>query len=355
MKLAALTMTRAEGDVIEEFLRHTAGFVDEIYVYNNVSLDATVEVVRKLQDEGLPVVLADCDIITTEGEWDNNNGLIRDVLQRSSADYLALLDPDEFLVVRSRDVLEDALAALPSGTHALVRWVTYIPVDGDVDEPRTLARIRHRLAREVRNEEKAILSRALLEQPGAVVAVGSHRVVGAENAVLEGIRLAHFPVRSVRQIQAKALLGWSTFVAMGMDVSSMGFQWRRLHGQLMRGSSWAALDLFHQGLSYTASGSSEVEGPPHLVFEPLRPVPRRYVHEELDLLEVALALTQQLAQSTALLARRSRLFAAGEVARRETALRDRFALLEREIAVLAAERNAFEERLRGETGEAPPP
>ena len=48
MKIVAISMVRNEADVIEAFVRHHAGLVDELIVVDHRSIDGTDELLREL-------------------------------------------------------------------------------------------------------------------------------------------------------------------------------------------------------------------------------------------------------------------------------------------------------------------
>ena len=58
MRLAAVTTVRNECDIIESFVRHNAAFLDCFYILDHRSTDATPVILRKLADEGFPVLLS---------------------------------------------------------------------------------------------------------------------------------------------------------------------------------------------------------------------------------------------------------------------------------------------------------
>jgi hypothetical protein len=295
MKIASMTVIRHDGDIIEEFVRHVARFVDEIYIFNNVSLDTSLDVLRALQAEGFPVVIIDCDGIALGRDADFTD-FVRDAWERTDADFLALLDADEFIVADSREALEAELALLPTGRHASLAWKTYVPtIDDPPAEPRTLARIRYRLDQEQLDEEKVILSRSFADDPHAKTILGSHGVVGSQ-AIRLRAQLAHFPVRSIEQLQAKVLLGWTTFIALGY-VGRGAHQWERLYAELKRKPVWSEEDFIAFGQSYLRP--RDAEEPIGLAYAPLPAVPRRYLFPEMPLLDVAIAVSRQLAQTLA--------------------------------------------------------
>lgn len=118
MKIASLTRVKIDGDIIEEFVRHTLRFVDRVVVVDNSSPDGTHDTLCDLQREGLPVtVLADDH---TEVRAELMTQYAQQAFALTDADYLLLLDADEFVHVSSRARLEDELGAIPPGAHALV-------------------------------------------------------------------------------------------------------------------------------------------------------------------------------------------------------------------------------------------
>ena len=155
MRLTALTSTKIEGDIVEEFVRHTLRFVDQVVVVDNGSLDAASDVLSELQSEGLPVCVWPGSAVPASADpWTPN---ARRAFSTFETDYLLMLDVDEFLRAPSRPALEAALEAL-GGAHGLVPWTTYLPTpDDDAAEPRVLARIRHRLRHEPRPFFKGLI------------------------------------------------------------------------------------------------------------------------------------------------------------------------------------------------------
>ena len=153
-----------------------------------------------------------------------------------------MLDVDEFVRAPSRPALEEALTGL-GGAHGLVPWTTYLPTpDDDVGEPRVLARIRHRLRHEPRPFYKVFVHRSFVEHAGALIAAGNHGVFDAQDEVVSTIipdvQLAHIPVRSLLQLQSKAMLGWPAFLAMGFtEEQEIAYHWRRLNERLLGGAT----------------------------------------------------------------------------------------------------------------------
>jgi hypothetical protein len=350
MKIASVTVIRHDGDIIEEFVRHVAQFVDEIFIYDNVSLDAAPDVLRSLQAEGLPIVVVDCDGIALGRDADVND-VVRDAWEQTDAEFMALLDADEFIVADSREAFEAELALLPAGTHASLAWKTYVPTVTDPQaEPRTLARIRHRLLQEQVDEEKVVLSRSFADDPHARVMLGSHGAFGSKAVRLTGAHLAHFPVRSLQQIQAKVLLGWTTFIALGYEGRG-GFQWERLYAELKRNPVWSEREFVAFGQSYLRPRDDDAAEPIGLVYAPLPPVPRHYVSPEMPLMDVAIAVSRQLAQTLADVGEIHRKRAANLMSGQLVALASEVQTLSHALASGARQRDALDRMRRIAEGE----
>jgi len=312
VKLVSLTRVKIDGDVIEEFVRHTARYVDELVIVDNASPDAARQTLLDLQAEGLPITLLEDDFI--EMRLDTIETYAREVFARSNPDYLLPLDADEFLRAESREALEAKLTALPSPGYAKVCWVTYVPTKNeDRSEERILARMRYHLAREIWPTEKVFLPRHFGETTDVKLIPGAHGVLVGDGTqfpatMLADVTLAHFPVRSLTQIQSKVLLGWSAALAAGYDLvpgyddkSGMGIQWRKLYEKLRAGVDWSEDEFYRAAANYFGDAAADI---PELIYDPLIPVERRHTPKERPVLSIAVDFARQLARAHAKLTKR---------------------------------------------------
>ena len=57
MKLVSITILKNESDIVESFIRYNLNILDEMIILDNGSCDETIEIIRKLQNENLPIIL----------------------------------------------------------------------------------------------------------------------------------------------------------------------------------------------------------------------------------------------------------------------------------------------------------
>jgi hypothetical protein len=98
-----------------------------------------------LLQEGLPIDVS----VETTLEFRQPDVMSREarrVLSTTDADFVFLLDADEFLKIPSRPRLEAALASLPPDVHAVQEWHTYVPDFSQPLDPVALLRTGRRVA-----------------------------------------------------------------------------------------------------------------------------------------------------------------------------------------------------------------
>lgn len=210
----SVSMVRNEADIVETFVRHNLAFLDGMAIIDHGSLDATLPILRSLAAEGLPLLLIE-SAATGYLQGPLTTAVARRVLERAGADVVLPLDADEFVKSPGRGALRRALAAIPPGMHGLLPWLTYVPdfASPAVDIPARIAGARRR-ARERQVFLKAVITRAILGTPTAVLGDGNHYVAAVEGQALEDAppharvraehaAIAHLPIRSADQLVAK--------------------------------------------------------------------------------------------------------------------------------------------------------
>jgi hypothetical protein len=319
--LGVLSRVKNECDIIEAFVRHHAGLVDRIIVVDNGSQDGTSEILAALVEEGLPLaVLADPTLEYRQAEI--MTYLTRAGIRGFELDRLFLLDADEFLHVGSRGAVEGALAGFHSGQHLRMAWSTFVPESGPAADGLAPATIRRRRREMVDPHYKLAISKAFLDQPGATIAMGNHAVleggVERDSPIAQALRIAHYPVRSIDQLQTKAALGWTAYVAMGYEGGGLGDHWRQFSEAFDRGEPIALRDIAF-GYPY---------GPQPFLDDDLIEDPVPFVHE-LRYLELAKPKPSRT------------------IARFSVQVARRYAELQAEVGAMRSELGALETRIAG--------
>jgi hypothetical protein len=287
MKFHGVACVKNEADIVEAFVRHNLGFLDQLRLIDHGSTDATPDILRRLQDEGLPLVVQrDESLGKLQGE--KMTLLLRQAAQ-AGADWIFLLDADEFI-----DGPAPTLPPPPSDSPGVLKiaWQTYTAMPGDdAQENNPVLRIRHRLAREAQAggtlEDRKYLLKCLVHRsvaldPRSVVIQGNHEVLidGREvpHTLWDSCTLAHFSLRSPGQYASKVSVSALQKLARGTLTSEhSSFYWKHL--EQIRRDYPAFAARFHEYLPAHFEGllgdNERVEDPLNYRGGPLRQTPRR--------------------------------------------------------------------------------
>lgn len=211
MRIASISLVKNEADIIECFVRHNMVFVDKMYIIDDRSTDTTPEILRRLAEEFPNLSLVPDDWRGGFFQGPRTTKLMDHALTEEEWDIVAALDADEFIAAPSRQVLEEDLAAIPTGMAGAFGEICYIP--SPQDDP-AIVDPRHRILTSINRNGpdgfKAIVPRSLRRHGHVAYDNGNHRVtfegVTMPNWRLPRVMLAHYPVRSIDQAILKALM-----------------------------------------------------------------------------------------------------------------------------------------------------
>ncbi len=280
MRLAAVATVRNECDIVESFVRHNAAFFDRLYILDHRSTDKTPVILRKLKDEGLPLMLSrDDNGIFYQGP--TMTRLIKGACDDYPWDFVVPLDCDEFVSLPGRAAFEALLADLDGTAVGLMDLDNYIPTaNDDLNEMDVLRRIVHRakiipdIACKI---SKVVIPGAMIEQTGFSLSEGHHgvRIDGepVPERRLEGLTLIHFPVRSIDQFISRAILCRLAWSSRSDYDTGWGWHYGTFLEQLKAKPTVSAADLTEAALLYVDI-YTEPGRTPHqkvLVREPMTP------------------------------------------------------------------------------------
>lgn len=270
MRLYGVMMMRNEADVLESWVRYHVQLFDRLMIADHLSADGSLDLARELRDEGLPV-----DLYVTRNPAYAQSGLVtylaREAIGRG-ADWVFPLDADEFLNTSGTSPV-DHLRDLDPETPLSIPWRTYVPSETDPpNEPRVPSRITWRLQRESRPFTKVAIPSESLRHASVSVSTGSHRLVKSGNRVgtaspPDEWSIAHFPVRSVEQLAAKAFVGWISMLASPHRQPGASYQWRIWYETLLD-ADLTSLNLTELAIGYLAE-TQQLDRNPPLIRDPL--------------------------------------------------------------------------------------
>ena len=237
---------RNEEDILDTFVRYHTARVDALLVADDGSDDATPRILEGLQASGIPIHvrrLSPSDVFPQAAILTQ---LIQDAARKLDPDWIVPLDADEF-VRGSLDRLAglDGVVALP--------WQTYVPTPADAADGDVLDRLVHRKVHEDPQFFKVAISRAVFSHPEFRLGEGSHHVETPAAAAhrVDGVSLAHFPVRSAAQVRRKA----GNFLRRARLPDRQpghSYHLQRLAEECQRCSSMSAQDLQRLAATYAA-------------------------------------------------------------------------------------------------------
>lgn len=223
-RIVGATRVFNEDGIIEPFVRHHAALLDLHLFLDNGSTDRTLDILRALQADGIPLhVYQARSPVFAEPVY--NTGLYNLALAEG-ADWVAMLDCDEFIDARR----------LPQGFRGFLSTVppefrcVRVPM---VDYLASLPETAHEL-----NPAKRLVLRSAEAGDGKVfirtqsagqveIAAGNHAIVSMQGAdmgmVQASLVLAHYPGRSPHQLATKAMVGRLKVLAAGQTYAAQ--QW----------------------------------------------------------------------------------------------------------------------------------
>jgi hypothetical protein len=281
VKIVALTVVRNEVDILEVFVRYHLELVDHLVIADHRSIDGSSELLRELEAEGLPVSIRPLTSPLVH-QRQTMTELMWETAEAMRPDLVLLLGADEFVAADGPAPVRPALESLTDTAPTAIPWRTYVPTpDDDQSDPNPLTRIVHRRTSEARQRYKVVVPGRFAGDRDYGLSNGNHRLVlwasRAEVAAVNvpSLFLAHYPVRTVKQLSGKLVGLWASRVARADRPPNVDIDARKVIARLARkgdpGPEW----LRDMALSYGAPG--EIEEVPSLVRDPLEPVPaQRY-------------------------------------------------------------------------------
>jgi hypothetical protein len=207
LKLSLVVMVRNEIDIIRLFLKHVDSLFDQVYIIDHRSIDGTTELIKQAVEQ--------------RPEWEyyflNHSAkvqqevtnIIRKKAFLDGADFVLVLDADEFIYVQDRFSLENRLKSLRDlDKVAYFTWINCIPEDISLSE------ISDQTSLFLPSEEaifnKVVVPRScFIQDNGIFTSKGSHKAYWSDGSEIPGVKIGniiHIPIRSREQAIRKAII-----------------------------------------------------------------------------------------------------------------------------------------------------
>ncbi len=273
-------MVKNEADIIEPMIRHNLRYLDSLVVIDNSSNDQTQATIKAMCTEYPDRLFLRQDSSVGYPQQQILNDLITDLASDNGIVCFVPLDADE-LIRADRDLFRETL--LNEERPIRFPWVTFVPTpDDEPGQENPVRRITHRRCEEPKQRYKTTFPTALVGK--AELKPGSHglipknrpgkgvrglfsrkrkRKLDLKPRTVEGLSLAHYPVRSKEQLLAKVVIGALNMRLRTGGKTAEGFQWHELAQSIMERRGMTDEEFYYTAKHYA-------DAPPiSLVHDPL--------------------------------------------------------------------------------------
>ncbi|MCB2202850.1 glycosyltransferase family 2 protein [bacterium] len=190
------------------FLEHIDSLFDQVYIVDHHSIDGTTDLIKEAIKQRPSWKYYRVDVIA-HLQQKVTNRLITKAFQEG-ADFVFVLDADEFIYIQNRASLEDILEKIEgSDCVGLLSWINCIPEDhtstAEIDERTQLLK-----SPSISKFHKVIIPRScFIKDNGIYNSTGSHSSYWSNGKKIPGASLGniiHIPIRSERQAIRKAII-----------------------------------------------------------------------------------------------------------------------------------------------------
>ena len=223
MRIAVGVKIRNEKDIVEPFLRHLDSLFDIVYIFDHKSKDGTGEILK--------------EAVSKRTNWEyiyvNVNGHFHKQVSNAimkkafadGADFLFMLDADEFVDVRSRSELEMLMNQLnEANMPGTMSWKNCIPVSFDSRKFTQDTEIW--VPSDRSSYRKVVVSKKVYEKNrGMYISQGNHWLYhhGKKVNSVDIGTILHVPIRSRDQAEKKVLIKCISYIAIKNRSAVHGF------------------------------------------------------------------------------------------------------------------------------------
>lgn len=252
-KVFSISMVKNEADIIESFVRYHCCIFDGMVIIDSFSSDNTLKILNQLKAEGKPIyILQDSSTEFTQNQ--KMTKLLYYTIDKYNPDIVVPLDADEFLTVsNSKGDPLNILNRIPMNKVFHVKWRNYVPDSSDVIDEKFIPK-RLKYARiDKYSFEKVIIPKAIARKYPLKLVQGNHTVKSISDSVMKKLyelEIAHFPVRSIKQVKSKILSAWINNLSRYNRDEKECWHWKNLFEKFKKGEDIDQNDLIQIAKDY---------------------------------------------------------------------------------------------------------
>jgi hypothetical protein len=205
MKIACFSMLRNESLLIEPFINQASEFFDYLYILDHASTDNTIEIINKQNNQNIQLFFLNS---TGYPQSEVTTFFARKILNETDAEYLFLLDADEYLPFSNRQELDTFLLKHRESDIIKMHWCNLYPADLNSND---IFSGNFSYSDKSKMNAKVILSKSIHKIANWQVAQGNHSIlidIDSTVTVVESeLPLYHIPIQNITQLYLKMLSG----------------------------------------------------------------------------------------------------------------------------------------------------
>lgn len=217
MQLVAVTCLLNDEDIVEPFIRHHARLVDAHLVLDQGSNDGALEILRRLQSEGIAVqAFQNRAFVSAETRF---NAILYNLARRvAEADWVLFLNAEDFLDTGGIGELRGFLSTVPAEAYAIS--IPAFDYEAETEETAQETNPLRRLVRRAREPStRRVLIRGVLDSSRVALAPDCSELVldgsGYDAPREDRLSIARFAFRSPYQYAGRSVIARLNTIAAG--------------------------------------------------------------------------------------------------------------------------------------------
>ena len=233
-KIVSMTKLKNEADIVEIFTRYHMNIFDQMVFIDNGSTDYTLDILFKLKEEGLNVIIYNEGFSDFE-EFGFANKYLYKINTELTPDIIVPIDTDEFLFSEHgnpREILE----SINLSQIYYIKWRTYICTENTSGG--LAVDYEYYRDESIETFEKVILPSNILNS-NILLESGYHKIDKLGGNIIEEhidyLKFAHYPVRSKEQIKMQIVINSINSLSKLNKVSTEATHWSYMYKIVNKG------------------------------------------------------------------------------------------------------------------------